>query len=658
MNIPDRIKENKKRKEELFSPYNPFKGIGSPIERFKFNFTDNDFVFLPVEMKNEIMVKGVLQFDSLEQFFIETYGKDSNSKMYKTYRTTLLKLRVKYDFEFWGLTCVIITDKISKLLIPFILRKPQRKVLEKLEQLRRAGVPIRIILLKARQWGGSTLIQLYMAWIQLFHKKNWHSAVIASIEEQARHIRGMFSTMAKQHPEYIQPVTFLPYMGSNKNKIIKERGAIIGIGSVEKPDNLRTFDFAMIHLSEVGMWRSTLMKSAEDLAQNLRASVPDTSYTLIALESTAKGVGNFFHREWQEAVNGNSGYTPIFIPWFEIEIYQRDISNINSFIKNMTEYDWVLWELGATLEGINWYNHRKSSENYSTWRMQSEFPSTAAEAFASTGRRVFAPSYVLKARKNCMAPAFIGEIYGDSSRGKTALKNIKIEENSKGNLRIWIHPDSTVNMKNRFCVFMDIGGRTEKADYTVIKVLDRYWLTEGGVPEVAAVWRGHLDQDLAAWKAAQIAKIYDNALLAVEMNSLNKEEENNEGDHFLTVLDEIAPHYDNLFSRTTPDQIKQGIPVKYGFHTNKSTKPMIIDCLNAALREESYVERDIIACDEMDTFEIKRNGSYGAVSGQHDDNVIVTAGTNWLSSSYMDLPKLFVKKKKSKKRRIISEASL
>jgi len=197
-------------------------------------------------------------------------------------------------------------------------------------------------------------------------------------------------------------------------------------------------------------------------------------------------------------------------------------------------------------------------------------------------------------------------------------------------------------------VFQDIGGRTKDADWTVIKVLDRYWMMDGGVPEVVAVWCGHMDQDLVAWKAAQIAKFYNNALLAVEVNSLN---EKDEGTHHLTVLDQIAPHYDNLYARIDPEKINQGIPVKYGFHTNKATKILIIDTLNAAIRDTLYIERDLRACDEMDYYEIKPNGSYGAVEGQHDDHVITTAGCVWLAIEHLELPAQVTENKIKKKTR-------
>lgn len=80
-------------------------------------------------------------------------------------------LRFRHDFEFWAATCVKITDKESKLPIPFILNRPQRRLLSLIEGQRTAGMPIRLIMVKARQWGGSTLIQVYFAWIQIIHQR-------------------------------------------------------------------------------------------------------------------------------------------------------------------------------------------------------------------------------------------------------------------------------------------------------------------------------------------------------------------------------------------------------------------------------------------------------------------------------------------------------
>ena len=641
MNYSKIILENNLRLNELNSEYDPIRGIGSPLVRRGLRYSlrgQENYVFLPEGMFFNPLVEDLQTF-SAEELIKRYSGGIISEFLISDFEKGFTQIRFYYDFEYWAFSCVKINDKITAELIPFKLNRAQRKLLKKLEEMRLKNVPIRVILLKARQWGGSTLTQVYMAWIQLIHKKNWSSAIVADVDDQARNIRGMYDKLVENYPPSAGKFELKPYQGSTKNKIIDGQGGIIGVGSVQKPDNLRSYAFNMIHMSEVGLWQDTPKKSAEDLAQSLRAGIPKIPYTLVVLESTAKGVGNFFHREYQAACTGESGYEPVFIPWWLIEIYQYPIEEpIKEFLDAMTEYHWFLWELGATLEGINWYKKFKKDENYSDWRMMSEYPSTDTEAFQSTGHRAFAPLYILNARKTCMPPEMVGDVFGSAQKGEDALRGVEFSPMSNGNLWIWALPDHTIDVANRYCEFVDIGGRTDNADFSVIKVFDRYWMLDNGVPEVVAVWYGHLDQDLVAWKAAQIGKLYRNALVAVETNSLRKEE--TEGDHFLTILDEIVPFYPNIFARTDPEKVRQGLPVRYGFHSDIRTKPMIIDTLNAALRDRGYIERDLRACDEMDSYETKNDGRYGAVEGMHDDHVVVTAGGVWLALSYMPAPKL------------------
>lgn len=656
INIPEILKENDKRNAELDKHYNPLTGEGSPLERklFSYEYMGSLVEYLvPVSMFDDPVIQA-LNGSSIEDVVGEVMDDYSFDDLETLYNQTV-QIRLKHDFEFYAFTCLTIPEKVTDKLIPFKLNRPQRRLLKQLEKRRLEGKPIRTIICKARQWGGSTLTQLYMNWIQHYHKTNWNMAICALVDAQALHIENMFEETAKQFPKEFGEVTLRSYARTHKNRHYLERNSIIGIGSVKNPDNLRTFNIHLAHFSEVGLWTSTPRQSAESLAQSLRGTVQNLPYTMIVMESTAKGVGNFFHREWQNAVSGKSSYDPIFVPWFEIEIYRTDIKDKEKFIKSMTDYDWFQWELGATLEGINWYKLHKSGENMDDITMFSEFPSTAEEAFSSTGRPAFNRLYVKKAEQSCQEPEIIGELRADSTKGKKALERIEFEKNPSGNLWVWAEPDATIRVANRYCVFADIGGKHKGADYSCAKVLDRYFMMEGGIPEVVAVWHGHLEQDLVAWKCAQLAKWYNNALLAVESNSLRKE--NKDGDHFLTVLDEIAPYYDNLFTRTDPEKVKEGVPTVWGFHTNMKTKPLLIDTLNASLRDEQYIERDRRAISEMIMYELKEDGTYGAPEGEHDDHVIITAGSVWLAWKYMDMPKL-VKTKQKKGKKVINEASI
>lgn len=659
------LEENSKRRAILFSPYDPLTGKGSPIERKQISYMvrgEKQEYAIPLDMyeKYKMLFDLITNSGTLEEFVKVTAGVSATNGMLLQVANSITEMRFDHDFEFWAITCVKIQDKKSKQIIPFKLNRPQRKLLARLEKMRMAGVPIRIIILKARQWGGSTLVQVYMAWIQIRHKTNWHSVVVADIEEQARNINGMYSRLAREYPSSLGAINLVPYERSTKSRMIKGRDCVISIGSAQKPDALRSFDLAMCHFSEAGFYKSTAQKTPEDLVQSIRSAVADVPYSLIALESTAKGVGNFYHREWQSAVNGESGYDPLFVSWFEIEIYQREIKNKETFIEWVfsNAYATFLWNLGATLEGINWYFDFKKRENYSDLMMNSEYPSTAEEAFTSTGARVFAPDYVQNARKTCTTPEYIGDITGKSLKGKDALMDIIFQNNPAGNFFIWQMPDKEEDISNRYCVSVDIGGRTKDADYSVIRVFDRYWMRTAGKPEVVATYRGHLDQDLIAWKAAQTAKFYNNALLVVESNSLSSEQEGSEGEHSLTVLNEVVKFYTNIYARTDPEKVRQGLPIKYGFHTDRLTKPMVIDELNGALREEAYIERDRRATDELDTYEVKPNGSYGAVDGCHDDLVMATAIGLWICFKFMPLPKIVEGRGERYSKKIIGEASI
>ncbi len=610
------IKENTRRARRAKAKYDPMSGVGSPVKRFRLNIDDKNYLLLPREMKKCDTIKVVSSYPSLTHYAVAHNMELESQVLYP-----ILRLRMEYDFEYWCACCVKIQDKLTKKIIPFTLRPPQLKLFTALYSMLITNKPIRVIVLKARQWGGSTLVQIFMSWIQLFHRTGWHSVIVADVEDQARNIKAMYSRMAQHHPSEVMPIIFSSFEGSSKNKIIENRDSIIYMGSMQKPDSLRSADVMMAHLSEVGLWKATEGKKPEDLVQSVGGTVPLEPYTMVVMESTAKGVGNFFHKEWCKAVAGESGYQPIFVAWYEIEIYSISFTNSREqrkFAESLTEKELTYFKLGATLEAINWYRTKKHTESYDDWRMGCEFPTTPTEAFQSTGRRAHPSHYVEKMRQYTLPPLYIGDLHASSQGGLGAIdSSLEFIENPNGSLYLWAMPDKETKMQRRYIVSMDIGGRTANADWSVISVIDRYWLCEGGVEECIGTCRFHLDQDLAVWRGVQIAKFFNNALLVVEANSLDSK--GTEGDHTLTILDEIKGKYDNLYCRTDPQRILEGRPERYGFFTNRASKSDLITQMNKRLREEGYIERDGRALDEVDLYELKEDGTAGAVEGAHDD---------------------------------------
>lgn len=648
------IEQNGLNNRALFSDYDPVKGIGSPIQRIEVKLNQNESFLLPKAMDVEFFVSEILRHGALDNYATAT------GVNYKKALKALIRLRIDYDFEFWCATCAKIQDKQSKQMVPFILRKPQRKLLGHLMAALYSGTAIRVILLKARQWGGSTLVQIFMAWIQLFHKTAWHSIIVADVEDQARNIRAMYTRLAQLHPIEVGVFKFRPFEGSTKNRIIQGRGCINYVGSMQKPDSIRSADVAMAHLSEVGLWQQTKGKKPQDLVQAVAGTIPNNApYSMIVIESTAKGIGNYFHQMWQDAVSGASGYDPVFVAWFEIEMYYmpfKDHSAMVDFIETMTDMEHYYFSLGATLEGVQWYRHKKHSDALDDWRMACEFPTTAQEAFQSTGRRAHAPSYISQMRKNARAPQYIGELFADANQGVVALGcSLEFKATPSGDLHLWALPDKSVKVSRRYVVSVDIGGRSDGADFSVISIIDRYYLIEGGVEECIGTWRSHLDQDLVIWKAAQIAKFFCDALLVVESNSLN--DKATEGDHSITILDEIKDFYPNIFCRTDPQKLREGLPAKYGFHTNIKTKTDLVNQMNKRFRDQEHIEYDARALDEADYYEIKPNGSYGAIDGKHDD-IYMSRAIGLKASQLMDLPAIIkeAQYKSNKPRRIRTEA--
>ena len=196
---------------------------------------------------------------------------------------------------------------------------------------------------------------------------------------------------------------------------------------------------------------------------------------------------------------------------------------------------------------------------------------------------------------------------------------IEFFEETGGPFEIWEEPDE-YEWKNRYLVVVDIGGRGHKSDWSVITVFDR--MNDSELPAVVAQWRGHDDYDKIAQTAASIGEFYQNALLVIESNSLETRDRERyvDGEQAPFILQELADLYPNLYMRVSP-----GGTARPGFHTNSSTKPMVIGTLVKMVREGLYIERDMKAIEELIQYERKSNGSYGAYIGCHDDILMTRA---------------------------------
>ena len=709
--------ENSKRLKRLEADYNPFTGEGADIRhpvtkeqiyyRKRVEIPDHIYPveYLPYETRKNLLYKAVLQYGSIAEYIRQELEEEPDDEIVQFIQRSLLEVRYRTDPICWFYNEWRIKDKRGQTenlyiktkaqeiedeeeddditidksdedssLIPFKLNCAQLMLLAVLERQRLKGVPIRIILAKCRQWGGSTLIQAYAAWIQLMLKNSWYSVIVGQVASTAKKIHMMYEKAIGQYSPWLlklpdgEKLRFSQYgRSANDFRITygsasspkNARDAVVTIGTYEHSDSLPSADIAVAHFSELGLWKTTEGKTPEDVFKSVAGGVGPFPLTMIASESTPRGSGNFFAEEYHRAKNGDSAYEAVFIspafnPYDIVEVVNKKgfarwiILNKNrrdnpeeiyghkgKRCRVSGEYIYKMWTLGSTLENIMWYllKHLELSRHSD---MASEAPIDDIEAFSNTDSLAF-DMYDIEEmeQRDVKDPIKVGDIYSDYRLGKEVLQGYRFEEKVSGTMKIWYEPNP-IQMTDQYIVIVDIGGRWKKADWSVIRVLDRSDLATGGMEKTALMWHGHVPHDWLAWKAVQVAMWYNNALLVFESNTLETKDKNREveeGDQLDYILDVINRSYRRLFMRRSKDSQdvnQSGGTWKFGFHTNRETKPQIVEYLDDAIRNKNYIEHDAGTTGEYKTYE-RIDGVYAAMPGCKDDR-LMTAGIGLLIS--------------------------
>lgn len=654
-------------------------------------------LYVPEEMMKEEACRSLKKYGSIREVFRHA-GEEPDRETFADFWIAFCELRTLYDFEYFAVAYLVVRDKLSARDVPFRLNRGQKRLLDALERKRLAGEPIRVMVLKARQWGCSTLVQQYMLWIQLRHKRNWNSVVCAHIRDASITIRAMFQRAVKTLPVIGGvPFSLAGYQGTQSIKELAPRGCLITVGTAVEPDSVRSQDVKMAHFSEMAYYPNTPNNSTEDLESSITGSIPPEPYTLIVRESTANGVGDYFCNEWEKAKKGESAYEAVFVPWFCNDTYRKDFDggyyghdgrrragSVEDFVRSLDDYEAGLFRMHGecTLEHLNW-RRIKRAEMSGDAKMKQEFPSDDIEAFQDSGTPAFRSEDIEAMRGGCCLPEAVGMLAAATDPAHVKIKpsirkgvlrelrfipdaqaladlqssDVKTRERAQKNrLRIWNFPVVSPAVSNRYLVVLDPQkGLSESADWGVITVFDRYWMMHGDKPWVAAEWRGRVDKDIAVWIAAQIAAWYNNALLVVESNTYDSVSKEDDAEF---IFDAIADCYPNLYSRTPADRIRAGMAVEYGFHTNRNTKPMILNNYVAILRERGYVERSDEALNEARTYEQKQNGSFGAKENRHDDILMTRMIGLHICYNEMSAPRLTGERSERKTVKPVSEAMI
>lgn len=218
----------------------------------------------------------------------------------------LIRQRLKDDFEHYANKCLKIRTK-SGMVEPFALNKAQKYIHERLQkQLIETG-KVRALVLKGRQQGCSSYIGG-----RLYHKVTHSIGIQAFILTHSLEATNNLFKMAKRFYENTPPLVKPEVSASNSKELVFGKlDSGYKLGTAENKNVGRSSTIQLAHFSEVAFWNN-----AADHAVGIMQAIPNARNTEIIMESTANGVGNYFHQEWQKAETGVSEFQAIFVPWF------------------------------------------------------------------------------------------------------------------------------------------------------------------------------------------------------------------------------------------------------------------------------------------------------------------------------------------------------
>ena len=374
-----------------------------------------------------------------------------------------------------------------------------------------------------------------------------------------------------------------------------DTGSTFYIGTAGSKKFGRGSDITDYHLSEFAHWDDPEVLTAVEEA------LMDDAEGVI--ETTANGI-NFAHQLWKKAVQENSRYKAIFIPWILDDTYRlRGVQGFN----DITNEEKDLIDLfHVDMEQIAW--RRKKRKDMSQVELfPQEYPVTAEEAFISSSAMVFDWVSLIEHEKFCRHPGFRGFL-------KDLGEEIRYHPDNNGSLRIWKMPDKN----HTYVIGADIAEGVKNGCFSTACVIDINEM------EQVAEYHGHIPPDEFGDTLFNIGRFYNTGLLIPEAWP---------GVGAVTTQKLISLAYPNMWKREAGDYSHKSKDQLYGWETTKKTKPLMIHRLSEGIKDFRLKIRSSALIDEMRSF-VYDGESMIPQEGCFSDRVIAVAIAWYIAHKY------------------------
>lgn len=537
------------------------------------------------------------------------------------------------DYAIFAKEYIKITDKNGNE-VPFVHNSIQKQINDKVKELHDSKKLARIIILKARQHGGSTNEQGRMLY-NTVTKENRTGLIVAHKQDVTSKIFEKAKYMYDHLPSHIKPLQKASnakelvfdrpsgYKGKQKGLHSKISIQTAGDVSIGRGD---TIFYA--HLSEFAFWEGPEGKEPLKQLAGITSAVPKTLDTEIVIESTANGF-NDFKDLWDQAVAGENEWVPMFFPWHANPEYQMECSE-EEFERLRNSLDTKIYEylfgkqqgfkktkgivelFNLTKEQVKWWVWTYRNDNQNDFNMmKQENPSYPEEAFISTGSPVFSIEKIQarlehlrqEYKKKALKRGYFKFEWGNAE-AKDYIKNDSVKWVDDSNGFVTIYED----VQSGFPYV--IGGDTkgEGHDFFTGAIINN--VTGNRAATIRNCWTNSKPY---TWQMYCLGVYYNLALIGIEVN-------------FNTApIEELERlHYPRQYTRRQYDSMTKEYQQKHGWKTDGNTRPLIIDKEVSLIEENIDLFNDITMLEECLTF-IYKQGKNGlrpdAMSGKHDDAI-------------------------------------
>lgn len=520
-------------------------------------------------------------------------------------------------------------------MVPFDLNPGQRKVVQAIEEIKAKGEPVRLIVLKSRKQGISTLCQgvgygfvstrAYVNGLILLDTKDKAGKILdlsrkfhMNDERRAMGLRPLLEASNRLELKFGNP-------DARTREIHPGLQSRLEISSADSKDPGRSGTYHFIHASEVAFWEDDSVWAS---AGNALMWAEDT---IAIMESTGNGCAGLFYDTWEAAVAGKSSWKPVFLSWLDDPRCARPLTR-----QERDTWEWLSQEereyaekYHLTMEQAKFRRQvlhdpasRKAGKE-SVDVFNEEYPADPELAFTSGGRTFFL-ARTLEAlekhpEKGKKPPLFRGRMHNRTPLESRTPGNVKacpidvvLEPDPYGPLRIWEHPQKDCE----YVLGGDVAEGLAHSDNHCVVVMKRH------NRQIVAVWKCHDVTSRVAGQSACLLGWYYAAghqqppLVGIELNA-----------HGIAATQEAARiMYPNLWHHT--DVRKEGAEPqeRIGWLTTEGVRTYMLECIEFEIQAAAMEIPSEEFYQEARTFE-NIDGKPQARQGKKDDEIMATAIT-------------------------------